>query len=127
VFEQKDGFQIGYRSVFDGTEPLALHFFPRNDSLLKPIWDHEEVIRLKKFSQGYYTVEKRADTLVFNDLRFGQMLGWKHPEAGFVFHYHLTHPEDNELVVQRGRFAGWNLHTPLDMINRIRGNYDVDR
>jgi inner membrane protein len=121
VLEQKDGFQIGYRSVFDGNEPLRLRFFPRNDSLLKPIWDHEEVMQLKKFSQGFYTVEQHSDTLVFNDLRFGQMLGWKHPEAGFVFHYHLTHPEDNELVVQRGRFAGWTTQTPLDLMQRIRG------
>ena len=75
VLEQKDGFQIGYRSVFDGNEPLRLRFFPRNDSLLKPIWDHEEVMQLKKFSQGFYTVEQHSDTLVFNDLRFGQMLG----------------------------------------------------
>jgi inner membrane protein len=121
VMEQRDGFQIGYRSVFDGKQPLNLRFFPRYDSLLKPIWDHEEVMQLKKFSQGYYTVEQHGDTLVFNDLRFGQMIGWKRPEAGFVFHYHLTHPEDNELVVQRGRFAGWSMQTPMDMWQRIRG------
>jgi len=30
------------------------------------------VMDLKTFSQGYYTVEKWKDTLVFNDLRFGQ-------------------------------------------------------
>lgn len=121
VMEQQDGFQIGYRSVFDGNQPLQLTFFPRNDSLLDPVRDHEEVMQLKKFSQGYYTVERQADTLVFNDLRFGQMIGWKHPRAGFVFHYHLTHPEDNELVVQRGRFAGWGPETPGEIWKRIRG------
>lgn len=121
VMEQQDGFRIGYRSVFDGNEPLDLRFFPRNESLLKPVGDHVEVMQLKKFSQGFYTAEKHGDTLVFNDLRFGQMIGWKHPEAGFVFHYHLTHPEDNELVVQRGRFAGWSPETPIDMWHRIRG------
>lgn len=121
VLEDRDGFRVGYRSVFDGNQPLQLRFFPRNDSLLRPVNDHEEVMLLKKFSQGFYTVEQRADTLVFNDLRFGQMIGWKHPDAGFVFHYHLTHPEDNDLVVQRGRFAGWNAHTPMELFDRIKG------
>jgi inner membrane protein len=121
VLEDKKGYRVGYRSVFDGNQPLQLRFFPKNDSLLSPVHDNEEVMLLKKFSQGFYTVEQHADTLVFNDLRFGQMIGWKHPDAGFVFHYHLTHPEDNDLVVQRGRFAGWNPNTPVEMFQRIMG------
>lgn len=121
VLEDERGFRAGYRSVFDGDKPLELRYFPRNDSLLQTVHDHEEVMLLKKFSQGYYTIEKRADTLLFNDLRFGRILGWEDPRAGFVFHYYITHPADNDLIVQRGRFAGWNLQTPFRMWKRIRG------
>lgn len=121
VMENAQGYQIGYRSVFDGDKPLQLHYFPRNDSLLQPVHDHEEVMLLKKFSQGYYTLESKGDTLLFNDLRFGRIIGWDNPSAGFVFHYYLTHPDDNDLIVQRGRFAGWTLQTPLRMLRRIGG------
>jgi inner membrane protein len=84
--------------------------------------DHEEVQDLKRFSQGYYTAERWGDTLVFNDLRFGQVVGWEDNRNRFVFHYFLSHPEENKLVVQRGRFALWSTRTPLIMYDRIVGN-----
>jgi inner membrane protein len=121
VIEEKDGYQIGYRSFFDSDDSLKLNYFPRSEKLLDEVRDHKEVINLKKFSQGYYTVEKRGDTLVFNDLRFGQEIGWYDPTQPFAFHYYLSHPDDNELVVQRGRFAQWNETTIKSFLNRIRG------
>lgn len=121
VLEQKDGYQIGYRSFFDNSDSLQLTWFPRNEHLLQQVRDHEEVINLQKFSQGYYTLEQRGDTLVFNDLRFGQEVGWYDPRQPFAFHYFLSHPNDNKLVVQRGRFAQWNEATFRSFLNRIRG------
>jgi inner membrane protein len=122
VLEDSGGFYVGYRSLFDKKTKLDLGYFPRNQELLKPIDDHVEVQLLKKFSQGFYTIEKWNDTLVFNDLRFGQIIGWEQPGERFVFHYFLTHPENNHLVVQRGRFAKWNRSTPGILLKRIRGN-----
>ena len=122
VLEDSTGYHVGYRSLFDRQKNLDLGYFPRNMDLLAPIDDHVEVQLLKKFSQGFYTIEKWNDTLVFNDLRFGQIIGWEHADEHFVFHYFLTHPENNQLVVQRGRFAKWNKSTPAILINRIRGN-----
>jgi inner membrane protein len=102
VLEDSSGYHVGYRSLFDRQKKLNLGYFPRNQQLLSGIEDHIEVQQLKTFSQGYYTVEKWSDTLVFNDLRFGQIIGWEQPKERFVFHYFLSHPEDNKLVVQRG-------------------------
>lgn len=121
VIEQQKGYQVGYRSFFDQDDSLHLTFFPKNEALLSEIKNHPEVRNLKKFSQGYYTVEKRADTLVFNDLRFGQQVGWYDPRQQFAFHYYLNHPEDNALVVQRGRFALWNKATIKSFFYRIGG------
>jgi inner membrane protein len=67
-------------------------------------------------------VQKWNDTLVFNDLRFGQMIGWKDPSARFVFHYFLQHPDNNKFIVQRGRFTGWNMNALKSLLKRIRGN-----
>jgi inner membrane protein len=82
----------------------------------------EEVKQLKKFSQGFYVAEKWNDSLVFNDLRFGQIMGWEDPNARFVFHFILQPGADNTMVVQRGRFQNWNSRTIFGFIRRIREN-----
>ena len=121
VVEDKTGYQVGYRSIFDQSDSFDLHYVEKNEMLLKPIADHTEVMELKKFSQGYYTIEKMGDTLVFNDLRFGQSSGWQNINSPFAFHYYLSHPEDNHLIVQRGRFAGFNLESAKIMWRRMKG------
>jgi len=120
VAEDSGGFYTGYRSVFDHG-PMHFRFQSRNAGLLEPWRKDEDLHCLVRFSQGFYTVEKWGDTLVFNDLRFGEMRGWEDPKARFVFHYFIQYPERNRLVVQRGRFEGWNGHTVRAMIRRIRG------
>lgn len=116
------GYYTGFRSLFDSEKAIRFEFFPRNDTLLNKVDDHEELQRLIRFSQQFYTVEQWHDTLVFNDLRFGQVLGWEDPRGKFVFHYFLKHGIDNTLVVQRGRFEGWNTETAKKFIQRIEGN-----
>ena len=76
----------------------------------------------KRFSQQFYTVEQWQDTLVFNDLRFGQIIGWQNPKEKFAFHFFLQHPNDNKLVVQRGRFAKWDWAAAKAFWKRIEGN-----
>jgi inner membrane protein len=116
------GYYIGYCSTLDGKDKTEFHFFPRNDSLLQRVKNRAEVARLIRFSEGYYTVEKWHDTLVFNDLRFGQIIGWHDPSQHFVFHYYLDQPARlNTLVVQRGRFAKWNRESFQSMLERMQG------
>ena len=116
------GYYIGFRSFFDNKKEITFQYFPRNDSLLRPVSDHEDLQQLIRFSRQFYTVEKWGDSLVFNDLRFGQIIGWQNPRGRFVFHYFLQHPENNTLVVQRGRFEGWNWQTAWSLVKRISGN-----
>ncbi len=122
VAEVDSGYHIGYRSVFDKTDSMPLTYVPRNEHLLQGWQGDHALQQLKKFSQGYYTVEHYSDTLVFNDLRFGQITGWYNPNARFAFHYYLNSPEENLLVMQRGRFANWNEETVRALLTRIQGN-----
>lgn len=115
------GFYIGYRSVFDNTDSIRFRFVPQQRSLLQPVADHADLQYLLRFSKGYYTVERRNDTLLFNDLRFGEQIGWRNKQAPFVFYYYLEHPEENSLLVQRGRFAGWDRDAFYSLLRRIRG------
>lgn len=116
------GYYVGYRSMFDSKKKIYFQFFPRNDLLLDSLKDHEGLHKLIGFSQQYYTAERWGDTLVFNDLRFGQIAGWYNPKGKFAFHYFLLHPSDNKLVVQRGRFAGWDRYSISSFFKRIKGN-----
>lgn len=113
------GFYVGFRSLFEKGDATSFQYFPRNDTLLASIVKDEDLIKLKRFSQGFYTAEKWGDTLVFNDLRFGQMIGWQSPRQRFVFHYYLNHSDDNDLVVQRGRFKYWDKRVLANFIKRI--------
>lgn len=122
VAEADSGYHIGYRSVFDKTDAMPLAYVPRNEHLLEGWHNDHALQQLKKFSQGYYTVEYYSDTLVFNDLRFGQITGWHDPKARFAFHYYLNYPKENLLVMQRGRFANWNEETVKSLLTRIKGN-----
>lgn len=121
VAETDSGFQIGYHSVFDNNDRIVFRFFPRKDFLLDPVRDHHELHQLIRFSQGYYTVDTSERGIVFNDLRFGQMMGWQDAGANFVFHFYLQDSNANHLVVQRGRFAHWNLKSIRVFVKRIAG------
>ena len=115
------GYYVGFRSLLDSKKQIDFQYFPRNASLLRPVADHEDLQKLIRFSQQFYTVEKYNDTLVLNDLRFGQIIGWQNPKEKFVFHYFLQHPNDNKLVIQRGRFAKWNWEVVKALWKRIKG------
>ncbi|HPH84046.1 MAG TPA: metal-dependent hydrolase [Ferruginibacter sp.] len=117
-----EGYYVGFRSLFDSQKKIDFQYFPRNDSLLKPILGNEDLLKLIRFSKQFYTVEKYGDSLVFNDLRFGQIIGWKDPTEKFAFHYFLDYPNDNKLVVQRGRFARWDWQVAKSLMKRAAGN-----
>lgn len=115
------GYYIGYRSLFDRQRTIDFHYVARNEHLLEPVKDHEDLQKLIRFSKGFYSVANRNDTLVFSDLRFGEMIGWRDKGAPFVFYYYLRHPDDNQFLVQRGRFARWDRSAFQSLIRRIRG------
>lgn len=121
VVKDTAGFYIGYRSVFDHSSTIPFSYVPRNDSLLAPVHAQEDLQHLLRFSKGYYTVQQWGDSLVLNDLRFGQIMGWQNPSAKFVFYYYLQHPDANTMLVQRGRMAGWNADAWIGYFKRIQG------
>jgi len=117
-----EGYHVGYRSLFDRDSTVQFQYFPRNEKLLEPVHDRESMQRLIRFSQEFYTVEKYGDTLVFNDLRFGQVIGWQDPHEKFAFHFFIDLPADNRMVVQRGRFAKWDWDVAQGFWRRVQGN-----
>lgn len=122
VVPDSAGFQVGYRSVFDSKPEMSFTWFPKNDSLLDKVKNRSEVRDLKTFANGYYTVEEKNDTIVFNVLRFGQVVGWHDPREKFAFYYYMDRPGANELMAQRGRFEKWDRETIYSFLRRMKGN-----
>jgi inner membrane protein len=113
------GYYVGYRSVFDRRQQIDFRYFPQNRYLLRGRENEPEISHLVRFARGYYTLELIDNELIFNDLRFGQIAGWYQPDAPFSFHYAVKDTSGNTLVVQRGRFTGWNKAVVRSMVSRI--------
>lgn len=121
VVSDKNGFYVGYKSILEKNKAIRFNYFYKNDSLLSNTGDHEEIQKLKRFSKGYYTAEKFDNTIVFNDLRFGQSFGWTSLKNNFVFHYYINHPKNNELIIQKGRFSNWDWDAVKVFYHRATG------
>ncbi len=119
VVQNDSGFDIGYRSILDHKPGIDYHFTASNPNLIDSTINKTDLSDLQQFSDGFYTIGKRNDSVVFNVLRFGEIQGWTSHPGGFVFYYYLQYPANNKLIVQRGRVAGWNKMNLTLFINRI--------
>lgn len=116
------GFYTGYRSVFDAPGKLQLQFRAQHRDLLSPYFERKDLHDLLRFANGYYVATMQNDSLLFCDIRFGEQMGWEMQQAPFVFYYYMQYPDNNSLLVQRGRTAGWNKLTLQRYIDRIQGH-----
>ncbi|MBP7408601.1 MAG: metal-dependent hydrolase [Flavobacteriales bacterium] len=87
-----DHFLLGYHSLLDTKPEVEFVRVDKGLTKLGPWADHEKVRRLKELSDHNFIVRQQGDTIVFNDLRFGQM-GEPTPDKPFVFSYLLI-PEN---------------------------------
>ncbi len=94
--ETNNSFLIGYYSYFDEPDIINFTEFPKNHHLLGDLKGDPLIPRLIKLTEGWYTIEKDADKIYFNDLRFGQ-LGIGANASRFVFSYELYYDENGEL------------------------------
>lgn len=114
-------FYIGYYSLLDRDNNFELNKFEKNQKLLGKMESEDIVKRLIKLSEGNYTILKRGDKVVFNDLRFGQN-GLISKDKEFVFSYELFYDEQNQLQAQEipKTFKGSGVALK-ELLNRIAG------
>src|SRR5690606_29164693 len=68
--DNQDAYLIGHYSFFD-SKPIHFEVYPKNHALLGDLITNDEVKRMIKISQGWYSITQKDDTLFFNDLRYG--------------------------------------------------------
>ncbi len=85
--ETKDAFLIGNSSFFD-ENPIQFSVYKKNHHLLGTLAHHSKTKRMIAISKGWFTINKKNDTLYFNDLRFGT-LSIQPNAQNFVFKYKI--------------------------------------
>ncbi len=105
----KDRYFETYFSLFDGETPLFIDFYPRNLALMAGIEAHPPVVKLQRFTRGYYAFSTVGDYIAMTDLRMGS-------EPNYVFRFkvarlngsHSIPTEDERLnIAQDWRRLSW--------------------
>jgi inner membrane protein len=73
------------------------------------------------FTDGYYTVSQAGGQELFNIVRSGQIQGWQTKDAPFVLSYPLGTKGNENMIIQKGRLAGWNSRSVRRYLERMIG------
>jgi inner membrane protein len=84
---EEDRYFETYFSLFDANTPLFVDFYPRNLALMTGIEDHPPVVKLKRFTRGYYALSNVDAYVVMTDLRMGS-------EPDYVFRFKVARLND---------------------------------
>lgn len=117
-----DSIYVCYHSSFDKQPIQFYHAAPVNDSLLSAVRYDKNVQTIIRLSQGYYTVEKVNDTLLFSDTRFGLLNGWTRNDElpKFVFRFDIFRRNDS-LLVSQSKMPDIDGHAFRLLYERIKG------
>jgi inner membrane protein len=85
--ETENSYLIGYSSFFD-KKTIEFSEYQKNHELLGDLKNHPKMQRMIAISKGWYTINKKNETLYFNDLRFGS-LSIQPNATNFVFKYKI--------------------------------------
>ena len=118
--ETQDAFLTGDYSFFDDGL-IRFQVFPKNHSYLGQLRNHEKVQRLIDITDGWYTISTDNGTLIFNDLRFGQ-LNPSDPDSPFTFSYRLFEENGTLRVEEVEKDRGDAKRILSDLWERIKGN-----
>jgi inner membrane protein len=72
-----------YFSIFDRETPLFIDFYPRNLALMTGIEEHPPVVKLKRFTRGYFAFSTADGYVTMTDLRMGS-------EPDYVFRFKVA-------------------------------------
>ncbi len=88
---EQDYYFEAYYSLFDGNAPLTVHSYPRNLNLMNGIEDHAPIVKLKKFTKGYFGMSDRNRSIAVTDLRMGS-------EPDYVFQFRVAERKNEQNI-----------------------------
>jgi inner membrane protein len=118
--DTKEAYLMGYYSFFD-SQSISFSSYPKNHELLGKLVTNDKVIRLIAIAEGWYTISRIKEKLLFNDLRFG-LLSLKPDETKFAFTYELESNKNGLTVIEMPKKPSDADGLLLGLWNRILGN-----
>lgn len=76
VVEREDEFWVGYRSLFDGDDPVVWTILPKQAELPAELADDFEVRSVRRFSKEWWLTRETRRGAWLVDLRFGEYREW---------------------------------------------------
>lgn len=117
----KDSFLLADYSLFD-SKPIIFDSYLKNDNLASSYKNHPEFKQLIAISEGWYTLEKSNNGIIFNDLRFGLLKKEKNITK-FTFSYELSKKDINTLEIKEIKKENKDGKKFLaKILKRIKGN-----
>lgn len=121
TIETDSSFYIGYYSLLDKNNTIDFVRFDKNHALLGEMSNEKTLKRLVKLSEGKYTIRKKGNKIIFNDLRFGQR-GLVSSDKDFVFSYELFYDENNFLrAIETPKTFKGSSPVLKELLDRISG------
>ncbi|NNC86609.1 MAG: metal-dependent hydrolase [Bacteroidia bacterium] len=99
----KDSMYLGYYSLLDENENINFISFNKNHEIGEIINDQKEYNRLTFFSDNYYVLEQRGDTIHYGDLKFGIMGTGDTKPTRFIMSYDILNTESGTEFIQNFR------------------------
>ena len=120
--ETRDAFHIYYYSWFDN-QTQSGYSIPKNHHLLQAYEADDRISMLKEISEGFYTIQKTEKGIIFNDLRFGQTIGWIDPTSPFVFAYRIEKKGSDVIIEEVEKDIKQATNSLSLLANRIMGKF----
>ncbi len=117
--EIESGYYMGLYSNFDTEKPREFFYIPRNDDKLTAISNDESLIKLIRFTKGYYHVDEDEAGLYLADLRFGK--AGIDADADYIFKFYLKDVEGELNIAQTERGGSIDRDAFNAFIDRIKG------
>lgn len=119
--ETEDAYLLGNYSFFD-TQPISFEVYKKSHHLLGDLAENEKVKRMITISEGWYTIIKTDDQLLYNDLRFG-LLSMEKGAQNFVFQYEIATDADGTIqFIEQKKDKREGKKMMSDLWTRIKGN-----
>lgn len=99
----KDSIYMGYYSLLDENQDVNFLSFYKNHELGENINDQKEFERLAFFSNDYYLLEQRGDTIYYGDLKFGILDAGNTKPTRFVMSYDILNSDHGSTFIQNFR------------------------
>jgi inner membrane protein len=121
--ESTDGYYTGYYSFFDKDKQIEYSWYPKDHQWLKErIPATENINQLIDLTNGWYTINRAEQGIIFNDLRFGTYTGWQKDDNNFVFSYKIIEKNGTVEVTEMERNITNGPGILADLWQRLWGN-----